>query len=39
MGSRRAVTQSMTQQMQPLLQGHDNDVLEDTQEGALQKVM
>ena len=38
MGSRRAVTQSMTQQMQPL-QGHDNDALEDTQEGALQKVM
>ena len=38
MGGRRAGTQSVTQQMQPL-QGHDNDALEDTQEGALQKVM
>ena len=34
MGGRRAGTQSMTQQMQPL-QAHANDLLEDTQEGVL----
>ena len=38
MGGRRAGTQSVTQQIQPL-QTHVNDTLEDTQEGVLQKVM